>query len=565
MDQFLSVLKFIGIILEVVLIFNLLIIVHELGHFLAARWRGLVIEGFGIWFGKPIWKKKINGVTYSFGSIPFGGFVKLPQLMDTNLEGQSEFAGQELPKLKPVDKIIVAAAGPVFSLLLAFVFALLVWVLGRPVGEAEGTTVVGTVLKDSPAAQAGLKAGDKILKVDGHPVKRFGGQSDDSITWRIVRSEGKTVPIEYERAGKVESTSVTPKIPEGKWYQRKGLRTIGVSPKSTPMVARVERGGNGEKAGLRENDLITGVNGIPILDDEGIDEFVRANPSTPLILDVKRGNELLHLPYELRGPEILEVFDGSPAATAGLKPGDRIVQMDEKRMRTTQDLIEYVQAHDEKTITLHVDRPLPRADKKAPLQFERMKLTVKPEVPIEVESGEKKPSIGVRPGPGLDIVFDMMGPRTVVYPGPFEQILLGVNQIANTIGAVASKSDIGVQHMGGPVMMMRVYYMLFESPYGWQLALWFSVIINVNLALLNMLPIPPLDGSHITLGIVELIRGKPVKGKALEYIVGPFTLLVIGFMLFVTFFDVQDLFGGGGAKKQPMRFKPPAPAVQPAS
>ena len=75
-----AILKIIGILLEVVLLFNLLIVVHELGHFFAAKWRGLVIEGFGIWFGKPLWQKKINGVNYSLGCIPAGGFVALPQL-----------------------------------------------------------------------------------------------------------------------------------------------------------------------------------------------------------------------------------------------------------------------------------------------------------------------------------------------------------------------------------------------------------------------------------------------------------------------------------------------------
>ena len=78
------------VILEVVVLFNLLIIVHELGHFLAARWRGLYIEKFGVWFGKPLWKKTINGVQYSLGSLPFGGFVALPQLgADGYHRGQS--------------------------------------------------------------------------------------------------------------------------------------------------------------------------------------------------------------------------------------------------------------------------------------------------------------------------------------------------------------------------------------------------------------------------------------------------------------------------------------------
>src|ERR1700722_11256509 len=108
---------FIG--LEVVLLFNLLIGVHELGHFLAAKWRGLKIDRFAIWFGKPLWKKKINGVEYAFGWIPAGGYVALPQMATMEaIEGKGEAAGEPLPNISPLDKIIVAFAGPLFSLLL---------------------------------------------------------------------------------------------------------------------------------------------------------------------------------------------------------------------------------------------------------------------------------------------------------------------------------------------------------------------------------------------------------------------------------------------------------------
>src|SRR2546423_14417678 len=107
MEHLLKFLHILFVVAEVLVIFNLIIIVHELGHFLAARWRGLVVEGFGVWFGKPICKKKINGVVYSLGSIPAGGFVKLPQLADGPLEGGLETSPQKLPPLKPPDKIIV--------------------------------------------------------------------------------------------------------------------------------------------------------------------------------------------------------------------------------------------------------------------------------------------------------------------------------------------------------------------------------------------------------------------------------------------------------------------------
>src|ERR1043166_2654886 len=114
-----DILKFILVLLEVLLLFNLLIGVHELGHFLAAKWRGMKVDRFAIWFGKPIWKRKINGVEYALGWIPAGGYVALPQMASMELiEGKGDQANEPLPNVAPLDKIIVAFAGPLFSFLL---------------------------------------------------------------------------------------------------------------------------------------------------------------------------------------------------------------------------------------------------------------------------------------------------------------------------------------------------------------------------------------------------------------------------------------------------------------
>src|SRR5438552_1907897 len=156
-----SILKFILIFLEVLVLFNLLIFVHELGHFLAAKWRGLKIDRFSIWFGKPIWQKKINGVTWCLGTIPAGGYVALPQMASMEaIEGKTEATAEELPPISPLDKIIVAFAGPLFSLLLALTFGVVVWGIGRPVSETETTTEIGYVFPNSPAEAAGLRPGD---------------------------------------------------------------------------------------------------------------------------------------------------------------------------------------------------------------------------------------------------------------------------------------------------------------------------------------------------------------------------------------------------------------------
>jgi regulator of sigma E protease len=125
-----------------------------------------------------------------------------------------------------------------------------------------------------------------------------------------------------------------------------------------------------------------------------------------------------------------------------------------------------------------------------------------------------------------------------------EQIRAGMMSIFNTIGAIASpKSDVKLQHMSGPVMMLRIYYVMFESREGWRMALWFSVVLNVNLALINLLPIPVLDGGHIVLALVESVRRRPVNMRVLEVVQTACAVLIIGFMVYIAFFDVQDLFG----------------------
>src|SRR2546427_1090765 len=112
----------------------------------------------------------------------------------------------------------------------------------------------------------------------------------------------------------------------------------------------------------------------------------------------------------------------------------------------------------------------------------------------------------------------------------------------STFGALFSpKSDVKAQHLSGPVGIMRIYYLLFESEHGWRMAIWFSVIFNVNLALLNLLPIPVLDGGHIMLALIEVVRRKPVNLKLLQFVQTACAVLIIGYMLYVTFYDAQDL------------------------
>lgn len=469
-----SFVKFVFILLEVLLLFNLLIFVHELGHFLAARWRGLKVDRFAVWFGKPIWKKKINGVEYALGTIPAGGYVSLPQMASMEaIEGKSESSDQPLPPISALDKIIVAVAGPLFSFLLAALFAVLVFAVGRPVNADDHSTRLGWVDPDGPAWKAGLRPGDVILAIDDHPVSHFTAASQDSITWRIITSEGPTISIRYLRDGKEHLAQAVPYKRPTKWYERKALRQILVAP---------------------------------------------VNKAT-----------------------IYDIATNSPAALAGLQRGDEVVALNGQRIYSPIAVL-----YAEDLMTNGPIKPVALTVRRGTQEFQRDLLAEKP-----LQPAGSGPSFGIT-------AWQANTNMTLSHPSPLAQLSEGTGQIFATLGAVFShKSDVSVQQLGGAVMIIRLYTNLFESPDGWRLVLWWSVVINVNLALLNLLPFPVLDGGHVVLALFEAVRRRPVSAAVLQYLQTGCAVVLIGFMLFLAFYDTGDwVRSARKSHEQPVVFAP---------
>lgn len=465
---------YIFIALEVVLLFNLLIAVHELGHFLAGKWRGLKIDRFAIWFGKPIWKAKIGGVEYALGWIPAGGYVALPQMATMEaIEGKSDTPVEQLPAVSPMDKIIVAIAGPLFSFLLAVFFAFIVWGVGKPTTEGDNTTQIGWVDPDGQGWKAGLRPGDTIESIDGYPVKHFAATTQDSVQWRVITSEGATIAVKYLRDGQEKMAYVTPYYQPTHWYERKSLRQLQIESSLPAVVADVISNSPAALAGLTNGDEITAVNHTNIYSPSAVlwaVEQMSNGPVKPLTLSIRRGNG----------------------------------------------------------------------------QFDRTMLAVRP-----IQPTNSSPSLGI-----MEWIADTN--VSIVHPTPYDQVASSLSQIMGTLGAVFSpKTDVGVQQLGGAVMIARVYYNLFQSPDAWRQVLWFSVILNVNLALINMLPLPVLDGGHILLALIEVIRRRPVSARLLNSIQTGFATLLIGFMLYIAFFDTGDWVRSAHQdREQPIIFAP---------
>ncbi|MFT4175500.1 MAG: RIP metalloprotease RseP [Luteolibacter sp.] len=466
MPAFSSILQVTLLVLIIVMSFNVIIFVHELGHYWAAKWRGLKIDRFQIWFGKPIWSKTVNGVRYGLGWIPAGGFVALPQMAPMEaIEGGESASRKALPPITPLDKIIVAFAGPLFSMLLALLAAVVVWQVGKP-KDFVPVTQIGFVEPGSPAQQAGLLAGDRILKINGQPVNGFAG-SLDSIFERIILSRGDRISFEVERPGESQPLTIVSgfKTEASKWYQRRGLRSVGFGAASDSVVGKT--------------------------------------------------------------------IQKSPAADAGLQKGEKLVSVDGLPLYSPEQFSLYLKGKGWSTVRVGVRSP----------DGATREVSLTPEIPLQPTGSE--PKIGVLWERTQEV------DTRIVKPGPFRQVAESLEMMWTTITSVAARnSNIGVDHLSGPVGIAKMQYQLLQTEDGWRRLLAFFVLFNVNLAVLNMLPFPVLDGGHITLALLEKIFGRPVQSKPLEIIQTACALALISLMLFVTSKDIGDSFGRGSKEKK---------------
>lgn len=456
----------------VVVFFGGSIFVHELGHFLAARRRGVFVERFSIGFGPAIWSRRgKDGVEYRLSWFPLGGYVLLPQLSDLGaLEGESTADITKQPPVSYSTKMLVFVAGATFNVLFAFCLACIVWGLGQPESSDMASTKIGYVLPTidlpdgskitSPALRAGLQTGDIIHAVDGDAVDNWNDiQSSLVLGAGRNRSGQREVKLSIERAGVRREVLVEPVLAGDE-----KIRRVGIAPGFELLVQAVTPGSIGEKAGFKPEDEILRLGTETIINDAAFRAHLDSTATQATQAIVRRG-----------GQEVTVTIPPRPDAKSGTHLG----------------------------LTLRT---------------------------------------GFR----------------IVHVSPFQQIADVARWTIRTFKSLLNPtSDVGLNKMSGPVGIARILHSATEV--GMRAVLMITILLNVNLAIFNLLPIPVLDGGQMLFATLSKLRGRALPVSFIATTQSAFMVLLLTMVAYVTFFsDVPRMLRENRAERAA------AEAAQPA-
>jgi regulator of sigma E protease len=263
-------------ILSFLFVLGVLVFVHELGHFLVARWYGVRVITFSLGFGPKLVKVQRGATEYCISAVPLGGYVKLAG--ETVEDPQSGAPDEFMSKSKWV-RFQVYLAGPAMNILLAVAVSAVVLSGGAdvPLYKSE-PPAVGVVAAGSPAEGAGFRVGDLIVSIDGRDVATW-----DDVDLAVLPSAGSELAVEVMRGGERIRALVVPDA-----YGDYEHGDIGVQPVLRPQITQVNPGSPAEDGGLRRGDVVVAVNGEPALLGEETIDLIHNSPDTPIVLTVER-------------------------------------------------------------------------------------------------------------------------------------------------------------------------------------------------------------------------------------------------------------------------------------
>lgn len=268
-------------IVAVAVVLGFMILIHEFGHYAAAKFFKVRVEVFSIGFGKRLFGFRRGETDYRISAIPLGGYVKMSgeNPMDERTGDPGEFLSHSRGQ-----RFIVAVAGPAMNIMLAVALLTGVYMVRyeRPI-FADKPAVIGWVLPDSPAAKAGIKEGDRIIGIDGIENPTW-----EQVEPRVALSPNQPLRVTVLRNGNALETTVTP---EATGIEQYG--TLGCVPDQPNVITDLEPGMPAEKSGLKVGDVITAVNGQPVKAIAQMISLLQQSKDKPVELTVQRGAETL--------------------------------------------------------------------------------------------------------------------------------------------------------------------------------------------------------------------------------------------------------------------------------
>jgi len=568
----------------IVLFLGGLIFVHELGHFLVAKALGVKVIRFSIGFGPRAFGFRKGETEYWLSIFPLGGYVKMAG--DLGEEPQSvapEDRGRGYLEQPPWRRLAISFAGPLMNLVFpAFVYlALAIAENGTPVPGP----FVGTVAPGSPAALAGLRAGDRILSVaaPGAPARtlhRFGElrevvapHPEEPLVFRVQRDGVELPPLTI-----VPSLSLERNVIE---TLRRGV--LGVSATLAPALVAPARPGTA--GALEPFDLVVSAGGRPVRHIGELERAVAAAACAPLDLEVVRERPValpgatLSLPAVERlaavptcdaerrpafrpadpglATFIAAVEPGSPAERAGLRRGDAIASVNGKPVLSFRDInalsAEFLPAPSAPGPAARVAPgvPEPRVEVRLGLADGReVVLAAARETFLDELTREEQQRwvLGFHPDRGRlvdsaalvveQVPIARSAPEMVVYA--WDQLSTFVRITVKLIGKLFT-GQISFKTVGGPLMLFSIASDAAEE--GWSSFLFQMALISVNLAFMNLLPIPVLDGGNIAQALLEAVTRRPMSTRARLVAQGVGLALLFTLMVFVFKNDIVRLMG----------------------
>ncbi len=271
-------------ILSIIFVLGVLIFVHELGHFLAAKLFGVRVERFSIGFPPRIISKKIGDTEYCISAIPLGGYVKMSGMIDESLDENNLTGAPHEFMSKPTwQKAIILCAGVFMNFLLAvFLFGMLTWSQGEAVIP---TNTIGRVAPGSIADSLGFQAGDKLLKINDNPVNNW-----NDVGRSFLQNLGSPITYTIERNGQIKSI-----VLNTAHLKIQDIRRLGMNAYHPAEVGQLAPDYPAARAGLQEGDRIIAINDSAIADWYAMSEIVSASPGKPLNFRIQRGDQTLEV------------------------------------------------------------------------------------------------------------------------------------------------------------------------------------------------------------------------------------------------------------------------------